>query len=51
MAPEIVTSAHPDVQILTCRCTSSSRATRDGAADAPALVDGPSGRTPGAWST
>jgi acyl-CoA synthetase (AMP-forming)/AMP-acid ligase II len=45
MAPEIVTSPHPDVQIPDVSLHELVLADAGRRADAPALVDGPSGRT------
>jgi len=45
MAPEIVTSPHPDVQIPDVSLHELVLADAGRHADAPALVDGPSGRT------
>ncbi|HEU4397351.1 MAG TPA: 4-coumarate--CoA ligase family protein [Actinomycetota bacterium] len=45
MAPEIVTSPHPDVQIPDVALHELVLADAGRRADAPALVDGPSGRT------
>jgi acyl-CoA synthetase (AMP-forming)/AMP-acid ligase II len=45
MAPEIVTSPHPDVQIPDVPLHQLVLADAGRRADAPALVDGPSGRT------
>ena len=45
MAPEIVTSPHPDIQIPDVSLHELVLADAGRHADAPALVDGPSGRT------